>query len=183
MQEKLLGNSAECALSSNNRRALLYWQDVLALKRFINNDVATCNPKPSGIIPLLGVGNVFRSVYASLGHWIFCRMHSDFFFFPKQGRFLARCRVYQVGKACRKNMRCASASAWFSKRVEAGLTHVASWPVCVCMQAEIHKRILSDGSFTRIFLKPGNLNPALPPADLLNVSCCAASILRMFPFL
>ena len=45
-------------------------------------------------------------------------------------------------------------------------------------QEDLTERTMADGSFARIFLTPGNLNPALPRGELGNVSSTVS--LRVF---
>lgn len=46
-------------------------------------------------------------------------------------------------------------------------SYVAGFGLCV--QVDITDRTMSDGSLSRILLQPINLNPALPPSELLRV--------------
>lgn len=51
----------------------------------------------------------------------------------------------------------------------------------VCMQEEIYKRVMLDGSFFSKFLKPANLNPILPPSELTHVSFSSANRAMLTP--
>ena len=61
------------------------------------------------------------------------------------------------------------------------LPHVCFLFACVfCMQHDISLRTKTDGSLARILLQPGNLNPMLPPSDILRVGVHRIDLIAFF---